>query len=178
MLREPEDIQDEGHLAVPHDGRAREAGDSLELLAKRLDDDFLGVVDLVHDEPELSSVRLQHHDVDRIPGGGGRGLKLELLVEVGKGEKLAAEAVDRGPVKHLDPGTGLLGLEPDQLQEADLGDREALAPARDDEGRDDGEGEGDLDLDGGPGVALAEDVHRAADLLDVGLHHVHPNAPA
>jgi uncharacterized protein with PIN domain len=40
------------------------AGDALQLLAERLHDDFLRVVDLVHDEAELAAVGLQHDDAD------------------------------------------------------------------------------------------------------------------
>ena len=63
-LRDAEHVEDQRHLAVAHDGGAGKAGESLELLAQRLDDDLFGVVDLVHDQPELPVVGLQHDDVD------------------------------------------------------------------------------------------------------------------
>ena len=38
---------------------------TLELLSQRLYHDFCGVVDFVHHQPELASVGLQYHNVDR-----------------------------------------------------------------------------------------------------------------
>jgi hypothetical protein len=51
-LRESVDIENERHFAIAHDRGAGEGGDALELFAERLDDDFLGVVDLVDHKPE------------------------------------------------------------------------------------------------------------------------------
>ena len=105
-------------------------------------------------------------------------LDLELAAQVDQGQQVAAQPVDRRPVDLLDAALGLLAFEPDQLQQADLGNRVAVAADGDGQGRDDGQRQRDLHLDGGapPGPAL--DVHRAADLLDVGPHHVHADAPA
>ena len=64
-LGQAQHVQDQGHPAVAHDGGAGEGGESLELLAQRLDDDFLGVVDLVHHQAEGLAVGLEHDDVDR-----------------------------------------------------------------------------------------------------------------
>ena len=66
-LGQAEHVEDQGDPAVAHDGGARERGDALQLLAERLDDDLLGVVDLVDHEPERMAVGLQDDDVD-----GGR----------------------------------------------------------------------------------------------------------
>ena len=103
-------------------------------------------------------------------------LDLELPAQVDQGQQVAPQPVHRRPVNLLDAALGLLAFEPDQLQQADLGDRVAVAADGDRQGRDDGQRERDLHLDGGapPGAAL--DVHRAADLLDVGPYHVHANA--
>ena len=65
-LRDAEHVQDQRDLAVAHDRRAGKAGDALQLLAQRLDDDLLGVVDLVHHQAELPVVGLQHDDVDHL----------------------------------------------------------------------------------------------------------------
>ena len=69
-------------------------------------------------------------------------------------------------------------FEPDQLQQADLGDGVAVAAAGDGQRRDDGQRQRDLHLDGGARARAALDRHRAADLLDVGPHHVHADAAA
>ena len=44
----------------------------LELLAERLDDDLLGVVDVVHDEPERAVVGLEDDDAHLPAGPPGR----------------------------------------------------------------------------------------------------------
>ena len=59
LLGQAQHVQDQGHPAVAHDGRAGKGADALELLLQRLDDDFLGVVDRVHDQAELAVVGLQ-----------------------------------------------------------------------------------------------------------------------
>ena len=64
-LRQAEHIQDERHFAVPHDARAGKGLNRLELFAQRLHHDFFGVVDLIHDQPELPLIGLHDHDVDR-----------------------------------------------------------------------------------------------------------------
>ena len=68
-LRDAEHVEDQGDSAVAHDRRAGERGDAFELLAERLDDDLLGVVDLVDDEAELAVVGLEHDDVDDVAVG-------------------------------------------------------------------------------------------------------------
>ena len=64
LLGQAQHVEDQGHLAVAHDGGAGEGADALELLLQRLDHDLLGVVDGVHDQPELAVVGLQDDDVD------------------------------------------------------------------------------------------------------------------
>ena len=66
QLGYPENIQDEGHLAVSHDGCAGECGNALELLAQRLDDDFFRVVDVIDDQTKMAVIRLQYDNVDRV----------------------------------------------------------------------------------------------------------------
>ena len=60
----------------------------------------------------------------------------------------------------------------DQLEQAHLGYHKALPSACDHQAGNDGQGERDLELDGGAFAGPAEDIHDAADFLDVGLHHV------
>ena len=67
---------------------------------------------------------------------------------------------------------------PHQFEHADLRDGEALAGALHDQRRNDGQRQRDLDREGRALAHLRLDVHRAADLLDVGPHHVHADAPA
>ena len=102
VVGQPEHVEDQGHPAVAHDRGAGERGDALELLAERLDDDLLGVVDLVDDQAELPVVGLQHDDVDRRRAGAAGALDAELAVEVDQRQQVAAQAVDRRAVDRLD----------------------------------------------------------------------------
>src|SRR5262249_9544937 len=98
------------------------------------------------------------------------------LVEVHQGEQAVPVAVDQDPVDALDALAGLLALDADQFDDADLGDGVAVAGAGDDQDLDDRQGQGDADPDGGPLADGAVDIDRAADLLDVGLDDVHADA--
>ena len=52
-LADAEHVQDQGDTAVAHDGCAGVTVEPFQLLAQRLDHDFLGVVDAVYDQAEL-----------------------------------------------------------------------------------------------------------------------------
>ena len=69
-------------------------------------------------------------------------------------------------------------LQSDQLQQADLRNGVAIAAGGHDQGRDDGERERDLDPESRPQTGAALNIDDAADLFDVGLDHVHPDAAA
>src|SRR6185437_7724530 len=92
-----------------------------------------------------------------------------------------AQAQHRGVVEPLDDAvvaftrfvTGA-----DEFDDADLRNGEALPARLHDQGGDDGEGQRDLDGEGRALAGHALEVHRAADLLDVGLDHVHADAAA
>src|SRR6185437_16139490 len=92
-----------------------------------------------------------------------------------------AQAQHRGVVEPLDDAvvaftrfvTGA-----DEFDDADLRNGEALPARLHDQGGDDGEGQRDLDGEGRALAGHALEVYRAADLLDVGLDHVHADAAA
>ena len=65
-LADAEHIQNQRHPAVAHDRRAGIDGEPFQLLAERLDHDFLRVVDAIHHQTELPVFRLQDHDADRL----------------------------------------------------------------------------------------------------------------
>jgi hypothetical protein len=60
---QPEDIEDEGDLAVAEDGRPGVDLQALEHLVERLDHDLLGIVDRIDDQAEAPFVGLQHDEV-------------------------------------------------------------------------------------------------------------------
>ena len=73
-----------------------EGGDALELLLQRLDDDLLGVVDVVDDQAELPVVGLQDDDVD-LACPPGHAVDLQLPGQVDQRQEVAAQPVDRAP---------------------------------------------------------------------------------
>ncbi len=76
----------------------------------------------------------------------------------------------------LDALVRRIPLQPNQLEQTDLGNDEALASAGDHQSGNDGQSERDLELDGGAFAGPAEDIDNAADFLDVGLDHIHADA--
>ena len=127
LLGQAQHVQDQGHLAVAHDGGAGKGADALELLLQRLDHDLLGVVDRVHDQAELAVVGLQDDDVDHAVCPSRTDSTWSCAVQVDQRQQVAPQPVDRRPVNQLDAALGLLAFEPDQLQQADLGNRVAVA---------------------------------------------------
>src|SRR5262249_49400525 len=128
-----------------------------------------------HDQAELLVRRLHHDDVDRVLAVPFR-LDPQHRVEVHQGQQPLPVAVDVYAVDALDPPADLLPLDADQLDDADLRDRVAVAGAADDQHLDDRQRQRDADPRRGPQADGALQVDRAADLLDVGLHHVHADA--
>ncbi len=76
----------------------------------------------------------------------------------------------------FDGDVPLFLVDPDQFQQVDLGNGEALPAAGDDQRRHDGQGQGDADLESGAVAEFAFQVDDAADFFDVGLDHVHADA--
>src|ERR1019366_4929515 len=84
-LRQTQDVQNEGHSSVAHDGCAGVSADPLQLFAQRLDDDLLGIGDLIDHQAKLATVGLHHHDVrGGVPGCllPGLGYDLQFAVEI------------------------------------------------------------------------------------------------
>ncbi len=173
-LADTEHVQDEGHAAVAHDGRAGVHGEPFQLLTQGLDYDFLGVVDAVHHQPELPVLRLKDHHADRF--GPLSRFQPKHLIQIGDGQKSPAPAIHRCSMHMLDVLFRGISFQADQFEQADLGNNEPLAAAGDHQTGNNGQGERDLELDRGAFAGPAEDIHDAADLLNVGLHHVqaHP----
>ena len=79
-------------------------------------------------------------------------------------------------MNQLDLAGLLVGFEADQLDEAYLRNRVAIAGAGHDQGRNDRESQRNLDPQARALAALALDVDGAADFFDVGLDDVHADA--
>jgi len=81
-------------------------------------------------------------------------------------------------VKALDASPCLRALQPHQLQQVHLRNREALPAAGHDQGGNDGQRERNLDLERRTQPGAGAQIDRAPDLLDVRLDHVHADAAA
>ena len=92
-------------------------------------------------------------------------------------QQLVAQAKHGGVLDALDAVFGV-GARPHQFDHGQLRDRKAVAGGFHDQGRDDGERQRDLDGDGGALARHRLDVDGAADLVDIGAHHVHADAAA
>ena len=182
-LGEAQDIKDQSHIAIAHDGGSGEALDPFEVFAQGLDDNLLRVIDPIHHQPELPAVRLQYDDIDhvgvrgfRVPRICGRGFDLQFTREIGQGQEFPAQAIHRHAVQGLDAALGFLAIEPHQFDQTDLRNREPVSGRRDDQGGDDGESQGNLDFQRRAGPDHAMHIHRASDFRDVGPHHIHTHA--
>ena len=178
-LADAEHVEDKGHAAIAHDGRAGIHSEPFQLLTQGLDHDFLGVVDAIDDEAKLPVLGLQDHHADRL--GALRRFQPQHLIEVSNGQQGATPAIYRSTLHMLNVFILLfrgISLEADQLQQTDLGNDEPLPAAGDDEAGNDGQSKRDLELNGGAFTGPAEDVDNAADLLNMGLHDVHADAAA
>src|SRR3546814_444570 len=99
------------------------------------------------------------------------------MAQIDQGQQAVAQAQHRRAVDALD---GVLGVGggAHQLDHRKLRNGEALRSAFDDQRRDDGEGERNLDDELGAATLDRGQLDGAADLLDVGSHHVHADAAA
>src|SRR5581483_9464454 len=98
----------------------------------------------------------------------------ELAAELDEWEQRAAEAIDGRAAEQLD-AAGAPALEAHDLAHARLRDRVAVPVAGNDQRRGDRQRERDPDAETGAPSGRRLDVERAADLLDVAAHDVHPD---
>ena len=177
-LRDAVGIDDHDHRAVAQNGVAREHVDVAQLGRHRLDDDFFGVEHAVDHDAEGLVADLRHHDeaVLRLRLGAPSSI-FKQLAQMHQRQQLVAQPQDRGVLDALDLVLGI-GMRPHQFDHRQLRDGEAVAGGLDDQGRDDRQGQRDLDGDAGALAGHRLDVDGAADLIDIGAHHVHADAAA
>ena len=170
-------VDDHDHRAIAQNGVAGEHVDVPQLGRHRLDHDFFGVEHAVDHDAKGLAADLRHHD-EAVLGIGRRAVvDLQQLLQMHQRQQLVAQAQDRGVLDALDAVFGV-GAGPHQLDHGQLRDRKAVAGGFHDQGRDDGERQRDLDGDGGAFTGHRLDVDGAADLVDIGAHHVHADAAA
>ncbi|MGY3363705.1 hypothetical protein ACVWZL_000830 [Bradyrhizobium sp. GM2.4] len=168
-------VDDHDDRAVAQDGIAREHVDVAQLRRHRLDHDFFGVEHAVDDDAEGLAADLRHHDEAVLGIGDGAVVDLEQLLEMDQRQQLVAQPENRGVLDALD-AVLRVGAGPHQLDHGELRDRKAVAGGFHDQRGDDGERQRDLDGDGGAFTGDRLDVDGAADLVDIGAHHVHADA--
>src|SRR5262249_1241134 len=93
--RPPQGARELRPLSVAHDGRRRARGHPFQLLLKRLDDDFLGVVNVIDNEAKLAVVRLKDDNVDLLPAVRATGFDAKFAIKVYQWEEVAAEPINR-----------------------------------------------------------------------------------
>jgi hypothetical protein len=106
--RQAQRIENHAHAPVAENGRARQNTSALEDVRDRLDDDFLGIVDLVHHQTERAAVHAHHHDVKR--GSGALAQRrvregaplVQQLAQEHQRQQRVAQPDDRGLVHLLD----------------------------------------------------------------------------
>jgi hypothetical protein len=168
-------IEDQHHRTVAQDGGAGEGGDVPKQLRQRLDHDLLGVEHVVDSHAELAAAHL-HHDHE-LGLAGRSAFSPRKAGEVDQRQQAVAQAQHTGVVDRLDAVLGVpAGAH--QLAHAELRDGEALAARPDDHRGDDRQRQRDLDGEGGAAPLDGDQVHLAADLLDVGADHVHADTAA
>ena len=144
----------------------------------RLHHDLLRVEDAVEDDAEGLPAHL-HHRHEAFRRGLVRRREAQQPRERDQRQQPVAQAQHRRILDAFDPRRAILHpAHAHQLHHADLRQGEAFAARLDDEGRDDRERQRDLDGEGRAAPFLRDELDRAADLLDVGLDHVHADAPA
>ena len=162
---------------MTQDGVAREHVDVPQLGRHRLDHDFLGVEHAVHHDAEGLVADLRHHDEAVLRIGRRAVIDLQELLQMHQRQELVAQAQDGGVLDALDAMLGI-GARAHQLDHRQFRDREAVAAGFHDQRRDDGERQRDLDGDRGALAGHRFDIDGAADLIDIGAHHIHADAAA
>ena len=175
-LRDAVRVDDHDHRPVAQDGIAGEHRDAAQLGRHRLDHDFFGVEHGVHHDPERLAADLNDDDeaLFRLASRGTG--NCQQLVEARQRQQFVAQAEHRRVPDALDPVLGIV-LGADQLDHAKLRNREAVAARLHDQRRYNGERQRDLDAEARTCSWCRFDVDGAADLIDVGSHDVHADAP-
>ena len=170
-------IDDHDDGAIAQNGVAGEHVDVTQLGRHRLDHDFLGVEHAVDHDAEGLAADLGDDDEAVFRIGGGAVVDLEQLLQVHQRQQLVAQTQYRGVLDPLDAMLGI-GARPHQFDHRQLRNGKAVAAGFHDQRRDDGERQRNLDGDGGALAGHRLDVDGAADLVDIGAHHVHADAAA
>ena len=170
-------VDDHDDGAIAQNRIAGEHVDVTQLGRHRLDHDFFGVEHAVDHDAEGLAADLRHHDEAVLGIGRGTIVDLQELLQVHQRQQLVAQPQDRGVLDALDAVLGI-GTRPHQFDHGQLGNRKAVAGGFHDQRGDDRQRQRDLDGDRRALAGHRLDVDGAADLIDIGAHHVHADAAA
>ena len=168
-------IDDHDHRAIAENGIAGEHLDVTQFCRHRLDHDFLGMEHAVDHDAEGLAADLRHHDETVFRIGGDAAVDLQQLLQMHQRQQLVAQPQDRRVLDALDAMFGI-GARAHQFDHGELRNRKAVAGGFHDQRGDDGERQRNLDGDAGAFAGHRLHVDGAADLVDIGAHHVHADA--
>ena len=176
-LRDTVRIDDHDHRAIAEDGVAGEHRDVTQLGRHRLDDDFLGVKDAVDDDAESLAADLSDDDEAALDFPVGVGIGPQQPAQARQRQQLVAQPQHRRVLDALDAMIPALARA-HQFDDRQLRNGEPLAARFHDQGGDDRQRQRDLDGEAQADAGDRLDVDGAADLIDIGAHHVHADAAA
>src|SRR6185437_15622252 len=170
-------VDDHDHRAIAQNGVAGEHVDVTQFGRHRLDHDFFGVEHAVDHDAEGLAAHLRDHDKAVLGVARRTVVDLEQLFQVHQRQQLVAQAQYGRVLDALDAVLGI-GARAHQFDHRQLRNGKTVAGGFHDQRRDDRQGQGYLDGDAGPLAGHRLDVDGAADLVDIGAHHVHADAAA
>ena len=171
-------IENHDDRAIAQNGGAGIGADTAQRVRQRLDDDFFGIENIVDDQADIASARVEHDDEAGIDFGlTGIVGDAEHFLQIDQRHQAVTQAHDAGTAKRFNGMLGT-GTNADQFAHGQLRDGETLFVAADDQGRNDRQGQRDLDLEMAALAARRGDIDDAANLFDIIAHHIHADTAA
>ena len=167
-------VNDHDHRAVAEDGRAGKHRDVPQLRRQRLDHDLFGMEYAIdHDAEGLAADLGDDHEAFVVRAWP----ELQQFLELNERQQLVAQPQHRRVLDAFDVMLAAVGGA-HQFQDGKLRYGKALGAGFDDERGDDRQRQRYFDRECRSRARPRFQVDRAADLLDVGAHHVHADAAA
>ena len=170
-------IEDHDDAAIAENRVARIKRDVPEDLRHGFDHDFFRVEHLVDHDAEGIGPHLGDDDEDLVVGTYLSFAHFKEIEQRHQGQEAVAQSQEGRIVDHLDRVLRV-GRCAYEFQHTDLRNGKALAAAFDDQRRNDRQRQRNLDCEGGAPAGHGLQLDGAADLFDVGAHHVHADAAA
>ena len=150
------------------------AGQPAQSTGQRLHDRLDVVADRVDDQAVYPLEAIDDHDRQGSVGGTGRGLQVGC--EIDQRQQGVPVTQEAGRTDGPDPVVELGGGDVDDRLDVGLRDGVAATGTGDDDGREDRQGQRYVDPEGGAHPGFGPQIDTVPDLLEVGSHHIHPDA--